>query len=421
MPVSGLLYTAKREMGLRADGWCVHVGNSVVELIERAKGGVHIPRVDRRRQSVPHIVVHGESLVRVLDSDYRKNRTENLFLLEAASRLDVDEDRRLEEVATGHFPRSRPSSYELRPLGLTNIHVALNFSDGVFIDQRTDISPFLPPVTELERLGAVLEHSEKFVVDFLLQNKTTGGGTTLPRRAEGSPQRALEGEIQVRIVHYDLRVLASHLKRKSLVEPPAGLTNDAPSFGRAGEGNERNVRVLDHRCSDLFPPAVHELDHFGRERGFEQDLNQYRSRVRNIFRRLEDDGVSANQRREHLPGRNRHREVERTDQTGDTNGTAVAHRPLVPQLARNGFSKQSAALARGVVSRVDSFLHVAASLSERLPHFARHRVGDLFFALGHDVANCSQYVSSGRRGSTAPLSESTLRTLDCTIDVATIG
>src|SRR5439155_23037905 len=118
---------------------------------------------------------------------------------------------------------------------------------------------------------------------------------------------------------------------------------------------------------------------------------------------------------------NRHRDVERAVQTGHANVTAVGHRPAVPQLARTGLPKRSAALAPGVVSRVDSFLHVAANLSERLPHFARHRVGDLFFALGHDVANCSQYVSSGRRGSTAPLSESTLRTLDCTIDVATIG
>src|SRR5438876_10277429 len=104
MPVSSLLYTAEREMSLRADGWCVHVGNSVVELIERAKSGVDIPRVNRGRQSVPDIIVHGESLVRVLDSDHRKNRAENPSRLKPIPGLAVTKVGGPEKLAPDIFP-----------------------------------------------------------------------------------------------------------------------------------------------------------------------------------------------------------------------------------------------------------------------------------------------------------------------------
>src|SRR5207237_8829331 len=87
----------------------------------------------------------------------------------------------------------------------------------------------------------------------------------------------------------------------------------------------------------------------------------------------------------------------------------------------NGFPKESASLARGVIGRVDSLLYVATSLSEGLPHFARHRVRDLFLAFGHNVADRAQHVSAGGSGSAAPLGESALRPIDGRIHLATVG
>src|ERR1700674_4463460 len=201
-------------MSLRADGWCVYVRNSVVELVERAKSRIHIPRVDRRRQSVFHVVVHGKSLVRVLHSDYGKNRTEDFFLLETAARLDVGEDRRLEEIPFRELFRSLTSGKELRAFRLTDADIGLDFSEGILVDERAHIGSLLPSVAQLECPGPVLEHTDKLVVNFLVYDKTTGSGTTLPRRAESAPERAFEGQIEVCIVHHDLGVLAPHLQRQ---------------------------------------------------------------------------------------------------------------------------------------------------------------------------------------------------------------
>ena len=70
-------------------------------------------------------------------------------------------------------------------------------------------------------------------------------------------------------------------------------------------------------CSTIAAPilarAVHQLDHFRRQPRLEQDLHEHVPRVRHIFGRLEDHRVSAEERREDLPRRDRQREVERRD------------------------------------------------------------------------------------------------------------
>src|SRR5215210_7227035 len=46
VPVSGLLYPAERKMGLCADRRGVDVGDPVVQLVEGAKGQVHVARIE---------------------------------------------------------------------------------------------------------------------------------------------------------------------------------------------------------------------------------------------------------------------------------------------------------------------------------------------------------------------------------------
>src|SRR5438105_3068724 len=136
-----------------------------------------------------------------------------------------------------------------------------------------------------------------------------------------------------------------------------------------------------------------------------------------ILGRLEDHRVPANQSGKHLPGRNRHWEVERTNQSGDSNRAAITHRPLVTQLARNSFSKESPSFARRIVGGVDSLLHVTARLGKRFAHLPRHRVSDLFLAPGHDVANYAKHVTAGWCGRTTPAGKSALGAFDSALDI----
>ena len=95
--------------------------------------------------------------------------------------------------------------------------------------------PFLAAIAQLEGFHLVQQEAEKIVVNALLKYESARCRATLPRGAECAPQRALEGKIEICIVHHDLRVLSTHLEGKTLMHPPACLSNDAASLGRTGE------------------------------------------------------------------------------------------------------------------------------------------------------------------------------------------
>src|SRR5205809_7187509 len=112
--------------------------------------------------------------------------------------------------------------------------------------------------------------------------------------------------------------------------------------------------MLDDGGSYLLPTPVHKLDDVGGKARLEKDLDQQRPGVRDILSRFEHDGVTADECRKHFPGWDRHRKIEWADEAGNAYRPAVAHRPLVAQLAGNRFSKKSAALAGRVVRGVDA-------------------------------------------------------------------
>ncbi len=143
--------------------------------------------------------------------------------------------------------------------------------------------------------------------------------------------------------------------------------------------------------------------------------------MRDVLSRLEDHRVSAHERRKHLPGRDRHRKVERADETRHADRTAVAHRPLVPQLARDGLSKQPPALARRVEYAVSIPSCPSPEFQSVLPHLARHRVGDFFLPLRHDVADESKDIPPRGSRSAPPDGEAALGALDGAIHVAPVG
>ena len=111
-----------------------------------------------------------------------------------------------------------------------------------------------------------------------------------------------------------MRVLAAHLERQALVHAAARLADDAAGLGRAGERDDWNRRDGSRSPRRrLRPRPCTSWITSGGKAGLEQDLDEHVSGVRHVFGGLEDARVSAEQRREHLPRRNRHREVERRD------------------------------------------------------------------------------------------------------------
>ena len=101
------------------------------------------------------------------------------------------------------------------------------------------------PSADLESFGAGDEFLGEFGGDLLVQDDAAGGGAALAGGAEGSPERAVEGEVEVGVVEDDHGVLAAHLERAGLEVGGGGLSDDAADFAGSGEGDGADAGMLD--------------------------------------------------------------------------------------------------------------------------------------------------------------------------------
>src|SRR3954463_296159 len=78
--IAGCLDAAEREVRLGPDGGCVDISDAVVQLLHGAEGQVDAPGVNRAGESVSHVVVHPDCLIKRFYPYHTENRSENLLL-----------------------------------------------------------------------------------------------------------------------------------------------------------------------------------------------------------------------------------------------------------------------------------------------------------------------------------------------------
>src|SRR5690606_40251320 len=100
--------------------------------------------------------------------------------------------------------------------------------ERLLVDQRTHIRVGVEAVAEAERLGPLDESVEESIVDVGVEEQPAGCRAALPGRAERAPEHAVEGELEIRIGHHDLRVLAAHLEAQALVHAATDLADARP-------------------------------------------------------------------------------------------------------------------------------------------------------------------------------------------------
>ena len=182
------------------------------------------------------------------------------------------------------------------------------------------------------------------------------------------------------------------------------LRHDAADVGRAGERHDAHAPSLTSSALPTSsPPPVTRLTTPRRNAGLLEDLDEVERRERRQRRRLEDDGVAADERRDDLPRRDRHREIPRRDDRADAERLAHRHRELVAQLRRHRLAVLAAAFAGHEERHVDRFLHVAARFVEDLAHLARHVARERFLAVGDELRGAEQNLRAPRRRHQPPV------------------
>src|SRR4030095_6538555 len=140
---------------------------------------------------------------------------EDLFLRDPHVGSGVDKDGRLNEVtvciiaSTQTFATARQLS---AALVLSDTDVAHDLFDSVRIDHWSNVRLRVRTVANPQASCLCDKLINELFVDFLVNDQARRRSTALPRRTEGAPNGAFNGEINIGIVHDDDCVLAAHLE-----------------------------------------------------------------------------------------------------------------------------------------------------------------------------------------------------------------
>src|SRR4029077_18879293 len=100
-----------------------------------------------------------------------------------------------------------------------------------FVDCGAHIDALVQSVSDFQRLGAVHVTRDELTVDALLHDDAAGRGAALSSGAEAAPESAFDGEIEIRIIEHDHRILATEFEGAMLEGLRGRGADDASDFG----------------------------------------------------------------------------------------------------------------------------------------------------------------------------------------------
>ena len=271
-----------------------------------------------------------------------------------------------------------------------------------FIDQRSDVGGFFDARTEAEFGGAGHQALDQPVVDRRVDDQAAGGRAALAGGAEGAPERAFDGQVEIGVVHDDFGVLAAAFQRHPFARASAFGGDVLAGFGRAGDRDQADFGITAHRFADRRAAALHQVDDAAGHSGVSKGADELGAAHGRVGGRLEDNGVAADQGVERFPGGNGHGKVPRRDQSADADRLADGEAELVGQFRRGRVAVEASAFAGGQFGHVDGLLHVAAAFGDGLAGLACDPLADGLFALGEDFTGAAEDGRAGRRRSAPP-------------------
>ena len=128
------------------------------------------------------------------------------------------------------------------------------------VDCGAHVHALIEAIADPQPLGTVYIAFHELVVDALLHDDAAGRGATLAGGAEAAPQSAVDGEVKVRVIKDDHRVLAAEFERAVLEALGGSRAYDAAHFGRAGQRYGPYFRVFHQRRTDPRTESAHDVD-----------------------------------------------------------------------------------------------------------------------------------------------------------------
>nr|ART40488.1 K624 [uncultured bacterium] len=289
-----------------------------LELRRHAVRAGQVRAPDRRRQAVIGVVGQFQHLFFGVERRHRHHRAEDFLALGLAIAAQTHDHGRLQERALGQMRRQAvrtlAAGQEGGAIGLGRVQEALHARQVLARDQRAQRGGRIGRIAHLHRAADALDQLvQKRLVQRALHVDARTAQAHLALIGEGRAHGRFDTGVEVCVGKDQVRVLAAQLEGQLLQAAGRRAHDDLPGGGLAGEGDAVHVRVFGQgRAGRIAAKAVHHVQH-ARRQDVLGHVRQQRRGGRCFFRRLDDDGVAAGQRRGDLPGGQQQREVPRRD------------------------------------------------------------------------------------------------------------
>ena len=297
--VSAALEAAERQPSAGADRGRVPVHHSAVERGQAALEGLAARGVDAGRQSIVGGVGDGYRLLLRAGVVDGQVGAEQLLALVSRARprahaVHARRDVPAPQTSGGKCPRLEhrlgrcpAGGEELLPPG--------------FRRERSHEHPFAQGVSDGKPLrcrGDARGHrvgARRRTFD----DQAARGGAALARGHERREESVVHGLVQVRVAQHQRGVLPAHFQREQLGLAQRGALDGLADRPAAGEEHSIHPRMRGERGADGTGP-LHQVECARRHAGFRQTACVHLGGVRRDLARLEDDRVSAGERRQHV-------------------------------------------------------------------------------------------------------------------------
>ncbi len=244
-----------------------------------------------------------------------------------------------------------------------------------------------------------------FIVDIFVDDQTTCRCTTLTGRSYGTKHSTRHYDLQIGAWCNDYGVVSAQFEERFAQTTCDGLCHSFPHAGRTGCRYQWNTYVVRHQLAELGitdQEAGNTFRNFVRSKYFLGDLLAGNSRKRCFFRWLPNTNVTANPCKGRVPVPNRNREVERGDNSHDSQRVVLLVHAVRRALGMHGQTVKLTGKSHSEITDVNHFLNFTQTFLERFTHFIRNQLTQRLFVFADLFSKLTNHFSTLRCRNCAP-------------------
>ena len=198
---------------------------------------------------------------------------------------------------------------------------------------RADVGVFIQRIAHPQSPDAIPEFANDGRINSFLHKKTRAGAADMALIEINAGDDAFNGLIEGRVFENNVRGFAAQFERQLLGRAGGQLGDLFADFGRTGERQFINLRML-NECGPGLACAGDDVDHSRRQLGFLENSGQLQCGNAGGLGGLENDGVAASKGGSDFPRRHQQWEIPGNDLARDAERFGFAARKGIVQLVR---------------------------------------------------------------------------------------